>query len=224
MSYRYEIRFSGSGGQGLILAGVIFAEAATIYDKINAVQSQSYGPEARGGASKAEVIISEEVIDFPKATAIDLQLSLTQESCNKYYKDIKPDGILLVDEDFVRDIPQGNFKVIKLPIIRTASEEIGKAFVANIVATGVITAITGGAKRATPRVDHQARRRRKGAHRRGGPPLRKGRDPDHRHADVPPHAPGGGGVLRGAPRTAVFRLPHGVHVLGPHRRHGAGRR
>jgi len=143
MSGRYEIRFSGSGGQGLILAGVIFAEAATIYDKINAVQSQSYGPEARGGASKAEVIISEKVIDFPKATAIDLQLSLTQESCDKYYKDIKPDGILLVDEDFVRDIPQGNFKVIKLPIIRTASEEIGKAFVANIVATGAITAITG---------------------------------------------------------------------------------
>jgi 2-oxoglutarate ferredoxin oxidoreductase subunit gamma len=137
MSGRYEIRFSGSGGQGLILAGVIFAEAATIYDKINAVQSQSYGPEARGGASKSEVI------DYPKATAIDLQLSLTQESCNKYYKDIKPDGILLVDEDFVRDIPQGKFKVIKLPIIRTAAEEIGKSFVANIVATGAIAAITG---------------------------------------------------------------------------------
>ncbi|NNG45544.1 MAG: 2-oxoacid:ferredoxin oxidoreductase subunit gamma, partial [Deltaproteobacteria bacterium] len=101
MSDRYEIRFSGSGGQGLILAGVIFAEAATIYDKINAVQSQSYGPEARGGASKSEVIISEEVIDFPKAQGIDLQLSLTQEACTRYYKDIKSGGILLVDEDFV---------------------------------------------------------------------------------------------------------------------------
>lgn len=146
MSERYEIRFSGSGGQGLILAGVIFAEAATIYDKINAVQSQSYGPEARGGASKSEVIISDQTIDFPKAQAIDLQLSLTQESCSKYYKDIKADGTLLVDEDFVRDIPKGTFKVIKLPIIRTASEEIGKAFVANIVALGAITAITGKVK------------------------------------------------------------------------------
>jgi 2-oxoglutarate ferredoxin oxidoreductase subunit gamma len=143
MGDRYEIRFSGSGGQGLILAGVIFAEAATIYDKINAVQSQSYGPEARGGASKSEVIISEEVIDFPKAQEIDLQLSLTQESCTKYYKDIKSNGILLVDEDFVQDIPEGDFKVIRLPIIRTASEQIGKAFVANIVATGAIAAITG---------------------------------------------------------------------------------
>lgn len=143
MSTRYEIRFSGSGGQGLILAGVIFAEAATIFDRKNAVQSQSYGPEARGGASKSEVIISDRTIDFPKATAIDLQLSLTQEACTKYYKDVKPTGTLLVDEDFVRDIPAGTFKVIKLPIIRTASEEIGKAFVANIVALGAITAITG---------------------------------------------------------------------------------
>ncbi len=143
MSERYEIRFSGSGGQGLILAGVIFAEAATIFDKINAVQSQSYGPEARGGASKSEVIISDKAIDFPKATEIDLQLSLTQESCTKYYKDIKANGTLLVDEDFVREVPKGSFKVVKLPIIRTASEEIGKAFVANIVALGAITALTG---------------------------------------------------------------------------------
>ena len=143
MSERYEVRFSGSGGQGLILAGVIFAEAATIFDKINAVQSQSYGPEARGGASKSEVIISDRPIDFPKARAIDLQLSLTQESCTKYYKDIKDTGTLLVDEDFVKDIPKGKFKVISMPIIRTASEEIGKAFVANIVARGAITALTG---------------------------------------------------------------------------------
>ncbi|MCL5966626.1 MAG: 2-oxoacid:acceptor oxidoreductase family protein [Deltaproteobacteria bacterium] len=143
MSERYEIRFSGSGGQGLILAGVIFAEAATIYEGINAVQSQSYGPEARGGASKSEVIISDRAIDFPKAQAIDLQLSLTQESCTKYYKDLKQTGTLLVDEDFVREIPRGLFKVVKLPIIRTASEEIGKAFVANIVALGAITALTG---------------------------------------------------------------------------------
>jgi len=146
MSERYEIRFSGSGGQGLILAGVIFAEAATIFDGINAVQSQSYGPEARGGASKSEVIISDQVINFPKATAIDLQLSLTQESCNKYYKDLKPNGTLLVDTDFVQEIPKGPFKVVKLPIIRTASEEIGKAFVANIVALGAITALTGKVK------------------------------------------------------------------------------
>jgi 2-oxoglutarate ferredoxin oxidoreductase subunit gamma len=137
---QYEIRFSGSGGQGLILAGVIFAEAGAIYDKISAVQSQSYGPEARGGASKSEVIISDHQIQFPKATAIDICLALTQEAANKYYKDIKKTGTLLVDEDFVRETPKGDFKVIKLPIIRTAAKDIGKAFVANIVAVGAITA------------------------------------------------------------------------------------
>ncbi len=138
---QYEIRFSGSGGQGLILAGVIFAEAAAIYDGISSVQSQSYGPEARGGASKSEVIISDKKIQFPKATSIDICLALTQEAANKYYKDIKSTGILLVDEDFVRETPKGDFRVIKLPIVKTASEEIGKAFVANIVATGAITAL-----------------------------------------------------------------------------------
>lgn len=147
MSERYEIRFSGSGGQGLILAGVIFAEAVAIYDGKNAVQSQSYGPEARGGASKSEVILSDDMIDFPKATAIDLMLALTQEACTKYYGDIKDGGTLLVDEDFVREIPDGNFKVIRLPVIRTASEDVGKAFVANIVAIGAIAALTGRVSR-----------------------------------------------------------------------------
>ncbi len=138
---RYEIRFSGSGGQGLILAGVIFAEAAAIYEGINAVQSQSYGPEARGGASKSEVIISDEAINYPKATSIDLLLSLTQESCMKYSGDLKDDGILLVDEDFVKEVPEGGFRIVKLPIIRSAQEKVGKAFVANIVAIGAITAL-----------------------------------------------------------------------------------
>ncbi|MCL1926372.1 MAG: 2-oxoacid:acceptor oxidoreductase family protein [Syntrophorhabdaceae bacterium] len=147
MSERYEIRFSGSGGQGLILAGVIFAEAAAIYDGKNAAQSQSYGPEARGGASKSEVILSDDTIDFPKATSIDLMLALTQEACTKYCGDIKDGGTLLADEDFVRDIPNGNFKAIRLPIIRTASEDVGKAFVANIVAIGAIAALTGRVSR-----------------------------------------------------------------------------
>ncbi len=83
MSQRYEIRFSGAGGQGLILAGVIMAEAASIYDGKQAVQSQSYGPEARGGASKSEVIISDTAIDYPKATVVDALLALTQEACRQ---------------------------------------------------------------------------------------------------------------------------------------------
>ncbi len=140
---RYEIRFSGSGGQGMILAGIIMAEAASIYGNKNAAQSQSYGPESRGGASRAEVIISDGDIDYPKATAIDCMLALTQTACTSYYSDIKKDGILLIDEDEVTDIPEGDFKLVKYPILRAAREEIGKSIVGNIISLGMITELTG---------------------------------------------------------------------------------
>jgi len=142
MGFRYEVRLSGEGGQGLVLAGKILAEAAAIYDDLNATQSQSYGPEARGGASRSEVIISDEDIDYPKAVNIDLLLALTQESCEKYIKDVKDDGIVIVDEDAVKEVPKGNFKVLRVPFIRLAKEKVGRALVANIVALGVISDVT----------------------------------------------------------------------------------
>jgi 2-oxoglutarate ferredoxin oxidoreductase subunit gamma len=143
MSHRYELRFSGAGGQGLILAGIIMAEAAAIYDGKQALQSQSYGPEARGGASKSEVIISDQPIDYPKATAVDALLALTQEACDKYSADLKEGGILLLDSDLVKKIPKGNFLVVKIPIINTAKNEVGRTIVANIVALGAMVALTG---------------------------------------------------------------------------------
>lgn len=85
----YELRLSGEGGQGLVLAGKILAEAAAIYDEKNATQSQSYGPEARGGASKSEVIISDGEIDYPKAENLDLLLALTQEAFDNYHEDLR---------------------------------------------------------------------------------------------------------------------------------------
>jgi len=142
MSYRYEIRLSGEGGQGLVLAGKILAEAAAIYDGKNATQSQSYGPEARGGASRSEVIISDEDIDYPKAINIDLLLALTQESCNKYSGDLKDTGILLVDSDAVTECPEGKFKTYRVPIVESARTKIGRVVVANIVALGVIIELT----------------------------------------------------------------------------------
>ncbi|NOZ87242.1 MAG: 2-oxoacid:ferredoxin oxidoreductase subunit gamma [Deltaproteobacteria bacterium] len=145
MGRRTEVRLAGSGGQGLILAGVILAEAATIYDEKNAVQSQSYGPEARGGASRAEVIISDADIEYPKATELDILLCLTQESCDRYVQDLKPGGLLLVDRDEVNEIKaarEAEVKVVKIPIISTAKEKIGKALVANIVALGALVQIT----------------------------------------------------------------------------------
>ena len=142
MSDRYELRLSGSGGQGLILAGKVLAQAAVIYDHKNAVQSQSYGPEARGGASKSDVVVSEGDIDYPKAQFVDILLCLTQESCDRYISSLKKDGILLVDENFVQQIPKGKFKVIKVPIINIAAKDVGLGVVANIVSLGLIQAIT----------------------------------------------------------------------------------
>ena len=142
MSFRFEFRLSGSGGQGLILAGKILAEAAAIYDRKNATQSQSYGPEARGGSSRSEVIISDEEIDYPKAVYINLLLCFTQEACDKYSCDISKDGILLVDSGYVTNIPKGNFRVFSLPITEIAEKEVGKTLVANLVALGMITALT----------------------------------------------------------------------------------
>ena len=106
MSQRYELRFSGAGGQGLITAGIILAEAASIIEGKSAVQSQSYGPEARGGASKSEVIISDGPIDYPKATIVDACLAMTQEAADKYANGIKPGGLLLLDADFVKNEPK----------------------------------------------------------------------------------------------------------------------
>jgi len=142
MGFRYEFRLSGEGGQGLVLAGKIMAEAAAIYDNKNATQSQSYGPEARGGASRSEVIISDEDIDYPKATDVDFLLALTDEACKKYATNIKAKGILLIDSESVKYIPSGNIIIYKAPITRLATEKIGKSLVANIVALGIITEIT----------------------------------------------------------------------------------
>jgi 2-oxoglutarate ferredoxin oxidoreductase subunit gamma len=140
---RYELRFSGAGGQGLITAGIILAEAASIHEGKQAVQSQSYGPEARGGASKSEVIIDDVPVDYPKATKVDALLALTQEACDKYSADLKDSGVLLYDTDLVTRLPEGGFKKVGFNIINTAKNEVGREIVANIVALGAMIALTG---------------------------------------------------------------------------------
>ena len=143
MAFRYEIRLSGSGGQGLILVGKVLAEAAAIYDGLNATQSQSYGPEARGGASRSEVIISDGDIDYPKSENIDILLALTQEACDKYINDLKANGILLIDSQMVTRMPVGNYKIVAIPIIQSAVERLGKFLFSNIIALGIITKLSG---------------------------------------------------------------------------------
>ncbi|MHC6180234.1 2-oxoacid:acceptor oxidoreductase family protein [Clostridium sp. JNZ X4-2] len=140
MNNQLELRLTGSGGQGLILGGVILAEAAIMEGK-NVIQSQSYGPEARGGSSKAEVIISDEEIDFPKVLRTNLLLTLTQKSCNKYIGSLGKDGILLIDSSVIVPSTNKAERVIKVPILETANKVIGKSMVANIIAIGAINGI-----------------------------------------------------------------------------------
>lgn len=140
---RYEIRLSGSGGQGLVLAGVILAEAAAIHDNVYAVQSQSYGPEARGGASKSEVIVGTEPISYPKAVQPDLLLALNQESFNKYAPSIRPGGLIIADSEFVEDKLHGDYTLISLPITDLARTQVGRVMVVNILSLGIIQELTG---------------------------------------------------------------------------------
>ena len=146
---RTEIRIGGFGGQGVILAGIILGKAASIFDKNEAVQTQSYGPEARGGASKCEVVISDGKIDYPKVQSPDILVAMSNEALIKYIVDLKDEGTLIVDpgttdiEDARDFIDQHNIKVFNAPATKTANDEIGLKIVANIVMVGAITKITG---------------------------------------------------------------------------------
>lgn len=140
MGYRYEIRLSGSGGQGLILIGIILAEAMGLYEGLHVVQTQSYGPEARGGASKSEVVVSDEEIDYPKPQKVDLLLAMNQASCDLYFRDLKEGGTLLVDSTFVNQIP--TLRAVRIPLTKLAREHLGRGMVANIVALGAISELT----------------------------------------------------------------------------------
>jgi 2-oxoglutarate ferredoxin oxidoreductase subunit gamma len=138
---RYEIRLSGSGGQGLIFAAIILAEAAGIHDGKYVCQTQSYGPEARGGASKAEVVISDEEIDYPKAIKPDILVAMNQKSCDAYFYDLKPTGMLIVDSTFVKQLP--TTRSVAIPFTRIAREKLGKELGANIMALGALAVFSG---------------------------------------------------------------------------------
>ena len=137
---RVEFRLSGSGGQGLLLAGITLAEAA-IHAGKNAVQTQSYGPEARGGSSKAEVVISDEEIDYPKATDPDFLLALTNDAY-KTYGPMMAKGLIITDTSVTLD-PAIKARTVALPILASAAEKVGKKVVANMVALGVLGGLSG---------------------------------------------------------------------------------
>ena len=137
---KQQFQFTGTGGQGLILAAIMWAEASILSGQ-NVVQSQSYGPEARGGASKSEVIISDEAIYYPKVRDVDYALTMSREAYKKYGLNMRDEAVLIVDDTYVPEV-KARANVFSLPITKTARAEFGSEQSANIVALGAVAAIS----------------------------------------------------------------------------------
>jgi 2-oxoglutarate ferredoxin oxidoreductase subunit gamma len=133
--------FSGSGGQGVITAAIILAEAAVLYENLNAVQSQSYGAEARGGATRSDVIISDSIIHFPKVLQPNVLVCLNQNSYNKFYPVIRPGGLLITDPRFVQTEKKVDAQQKELIMYESVMAKIGKPIVFNICMLGAVIAL-----------------------------------------------------------------------------------
>ena len=136
-----EVRISGLGGQGVVLAGQILGKAAA-YNGKNVVQTQSYGAEARGSAAKSEVIISDGKIGFPIVRKCDILIAMSQEAVEKNIKDLKEDGILLVDSSTVKKIPETKARIFKIPATEIAEKMFKAKIYANMIMLGALTSIT----------------------------------------------------------------------------------
>jgi 2-oxoglutarate ferredoxin oxidoreductase subunit gamma len=139
---RYRILFSGSGGQGIVTASIFLAEAAVLHEGLNAVQSQTYGPEARGGATRADVIISDAAIRFPKVNQPNILVSLTQEAYNKFSGTIRPGGLLLIDSHFVSIERKVDARQVTLEMYKTVRDQMGKTIVLNTCMLGALIGLT----------------------------------------------------------------------------------
>jgi 2-oxoglutarate ferredoxin oxidoreductase subunit gamma len=139
---RCRMVFSGSGGQGVITAAIILAEAAVLYENLNAVQSQSYGAEARGGATRSDIIISDSEIHFPKVTQPNVLVCLDQNSYNKFYPIIRPGGLLISDPRYVQIEKKVDAQQKEIAMYEAVMAKIGKPIVFNICVLGTVIALT----------------------------------------------------------------------------------
>ena len=139
MTERIEIRLAGTGGQGMILAGILLADAA-VRDGKQVAQTQSYGPEARGGASRAEVIISERQVHYPKVLEADILLCMSQQACDCYAGEVRENALLILDATYVTRAP--TVHAVRLPITEAAQEATGREITANVVALGLLVGLT----------------------------------------------------------------------------------
>ena len=141
MADKIEIRISGLGGQGVVLAGQVIGRAA-VYSGRNAVQTQSYGAEARGSAAKSEVIISDGKIGFPMVRKCDILITMSPEAIEKNVKALKEGGLLLIDGTTVKSVPKIKARIFKIPATEISEKVFGEKLYANIIMLGALTKIT----------------------------------------------------------------------------------
>ncbi|WP_320169334.1 2-oxoacid:acceptor oxidoreductase family protein [Maridesulfovibrio sp.] len=134
---RFEIRLSGLGGQGILTLGKVMGSGLSLGHSYFVTQTQSYGPEARGGASRSDLVVSSSVISYPKAESLDLLIALSQEACNMYYRNLKPGGLLMIETDLVKQPPVNQY--IGLPFTHLAKEKIGLVQAMNTIVLGAAT-------------------------------------------------------------------------------------
>lgn len=139
---KHRFVFSGAGGQGVITSAIMLAEASVMYENLNATQAQSYGPEARGGATRSDVIISDELIRFPKVLHPNVLVCLTQEAYNKYAAIVRPEGILLTDTRFVTTSKKVDARQVRLPMYQTVVDQLDSSLVFNSCMLGVVVGLT----------------------------------------------------------------------------------
>ncbi len=138
-----EIRIAGTGGMGVVLAGVIVGHSAVVYGGLNAVQSQSYGSEARGTAAKSEVIVGDGDIHFPKVRKSDFFVVMSQSALDKYIDDAKPDSLVIADPDLVDTSGlEGNYELVTVPAMKTA-DDLGVRLASNMVMLGALVEKSG---------------------------------------------------------------------------------
>lgn len=139
---KLQIRFAGFGGQGIVLAAKILGEAAAIFEGSNAVMTQNYGPEARGGTCSADVIISAARINYPRVTTPDVLVLMSEEAARVYCKNAAPNAVIIVNEGYVKSIPSGKtLRVFSVPASDVA-KKLGNVIMANVVLLGFVAAVT----------------------------------------------------------------------------------
>jgi 2-oxoglutarate ferredoxin oxidoreductase subunit gamma len=142
MKKHYEMRFGGTGGQGMMLMGDVTAEAAGIKEGKEILLTKSYGPESRGGACRSEIIIDDDKIAYPVVSQPDMVVAMSQKACDSYTSDMAEDGILIADADLVKTIPERSGENYSIPITRLAKEATGKEIAANVVALGAVAVLS----------------------------------------------------------------------------------